>query len=68
MKKKELVALLLFPEREVLLKITPSYSPRELEGLLTRELYENVKGCNYEHALKIVFDVDSVFWKGMVAG
>ncbi len=52
--KKELVALLLFPEREVLLKITPSYSPRELEGLLTRELYENVKGCNYEHALKIV--------------
>ena len=44
--EKELVALLLFPEREVLLKIT-SYSPRELEGLLTRELYENVKGCNF---------------------
>ena len=52
--KKEFVALLLFPEREVLLKFVPSFSPRELEGILNRELYENTRGCNYEHALKIV--------------
>ena len=53
-KKKEFVALLLFPEREVLLKFVPSFSPRELEGILNRELYENTRGCDYEHALKIV--------------
>ena len=52
--KKEFVALLLFPEREVLLKFIPSFSPRELEGILNRELYENTRGCDYEHALKIV--------------
>lgn len=51
---KEFLALLLFPEREVLLKFRPSFSPRELEGILNRELYENTRGCDYKHALKIV--------------
>lgn len=53
-KKKEFLALLLFPEREVMLKFRPSFSPRELEGILNRELYENTRGCDYNHALKIV--------------
>lgn len=52
--KKEFVALLLFPEKELLLKFGSSLSPRELNGILSRELYENTRGCNYEHALKIV--------------
>lgn len=52
--KKEFVALLLFPEKEVLLKFGSSFSPRELEGILNRELYENTRGCDYKHVLKIV--------------
>ena len=52
--KKEFLTLLLFPEREVLLTFRPSFSPRELDGILNRELYENTRGCDYEHALKIV--------------
>lgn len=52
--KKEFLALLIFPDREVLLKFEPSFSPRELEGILNRELYENTRGCDYGHALKIV--------------
>lgn len=51
--KKEFLALLLFPEREMMLKFRPSFSPRELNGILNRELYENTRGCDYEHALKI---------------
>lgn len=52
--KKEFLALLLLPKRDIVVRFSPSFSPRELEGILNRELYENTRGCDYEHALKIV--------------
>lgn len=52
--KKEFLAVILAPEREVLVKFAPGFSPRELESLFNREFFENSQNCNYEHALKII--------------
>lgn len=51
--KKSFLVLILCPEREILVKFSPGFSPRELEGMLNRELYENTKGSDYKHALKL---------------